>query len=370
MGRIFTPRRILAVIVCVAAAVAAYLFYSRSSDDENFQKLKAGDLLERISAFKRLEQAKSFNQKAAFIIADDGDETARRMGIFLLAEHPDKRETLNKLQVLLEKNIPEERPAILFAFGESGIKDAIPILKSMLVDPDETTRGFARHAIGKLTHDDGTYPNWADCVYGYEMTELFGNADAEIQPSVILSVEFISKLLLFIETHTSLSLSGIKTEKIKIKPKTEGSTYNSSTGEITLGYFDGATPGIMLSQLIHEIAVANMGGREKFGPKITPTFAHDLAVLTELAYSPKTCVSRHYLSKQIDTIESLWTRYTAEEMLIRCSLHRNGQKTNSFSIKDITVCEDGITGGAVNYAITIEFAPDMVLKKYEIIPIK
>ncbi len=368
------PRGTL-LFILVPVAVAVFLVVRCHVDNRRaLAGLRSGATAKRIAAFKHVELKRLAGVEDAAALASDPDPMTRRMGILLLARVRDREKALAQLTPLLKSADIETRHLAIFALGELGSDEAVPIIKTnMLVDPDYMTRALARAALVKLRVSEKLFPARADYAYGNEIKAHFSDSERNMSGEsfeIAGSEAFRKKLITFLDTYTALDTSALTTEKIEIYPGEKGSTYNADTGVITIRFFPGITLGTLISHFMHEAAVINLGGTEHFGPANTTSYAHDLAVLTETAYATVTCTSRGYLWAQALTTDSLWTLYILEKWIARLSLKRNGGAVEPFKVRDVTVFKPGVLTGADNFHVQIEVGKNLVLKSFSITAVK
>lgn len=365
MGRPRVRISMLIAILLPVVAVAIFFFNSLSTDAADVDAMAAGEFLSRLAAFKRTELGGGVGLDAARKLANRGDDAARVMGVLLASKSGEKKSALSFLAKTAEAGDLRDRRAAVFALGELGEIKAIPVLKTLMVDPDDVSRTLARMALVKLGEFDRPFPSRADCPYTPEVKKLFEREVESFTLGNVNTPSFKKRLVEFLDNHSGLDVSAIKPEKISVVRDERGSSYDDKTGRVKISFFNEMTPGILFSHLIHETAVTNLGFRERFGATSRPSYVHDLAVLTEIAYARVTCVSRLYLWEQSRTIESLWTRFAAEKWIAKFSILRNGLKVEPFEIEDRTLFE-GVLNDKDNFVLRVELDGSLRTSRFEI----
>jgi hypothetical protein len=364
----------IALVILALAAAVFFIVRWRLGTALDLAAIKGGDIISRIQAFKRAEMKRTASVEEAGALVRDADPVTVRMGLLLLARAKDKKAAFEALVKHLETAQIENRYVVIFAIGELGDKRGIDICRKArdraLASEDHFTGFFAQGALAKL-RGTNPFPRTADRTYGKAILTTFTQAEAAPSLDCARKPDFRRKLLEFAGKYTSLATSAVSEDNIKMVPGSRGSTYNKTTNTIKLRYSSRETLGILVSHFIHELAVINLGGQERYGTATTNTsFTHDLSVLTELAYSHSTCISLHYMWGQSRTCESLWGVLAAEEMIARITWHRRGAKTKPFIVEDATLFEKGVLENLGNFHLKIEVGENISTVNYVITPLQ
>ncbi|MHC4662113.1 MAG: hypothetical protein ACYS8W_10530 [Planctomycetota bacterium] len=354
-----TRWKLIITAAVVSGVFAAAVLYNSFSDPDIFDSLNDADLFVQSVSMRLVEENINNYESALITLARNGNAAERARALILLAAAV-KNSEINELlpQALVDED-EEIRAAAAFTAGEIQAFGLRKYLQKLTGDSCIECAAIADLALSKLERG---YNNPIGIPFPLYATVYEDFTPAEYRGVLIPGCEsrFFVKLIRYLDANTNLDFSGVSPENIGFG-RGWSSGFNAQTGFISIGNTSETDFAVIASHLLHETAVINLGRHENYGRlSINYSYVHDLAVLTELAYTKLTGTSLEYLWHQIQTIKSKSTRYEAEKWFTVIARYRYGHPINEIITSSATVYKPSAGNVYPNFLLQIKIDKNLI----------